>query len=192
MSKKNLKQGKEPKNKADKEECKDDIMHPSAKFLLPIVQKEYENEANRMKNLEARTGMFIAFSGALLVFIANNIKLANFNMAKIVTISQSFPYWFYLSCVIFTLISLLYGLCSFIKVVSVAEYSRLDVEKFPENVCHKEEINALSLMELYVQIISHNSEINDSKAKFFKRGLKSIQIALILNVIAYVTTYFII
>ncbi len=162
-----------------------DNRYSSAKLLLSSIQKEYEVEASRAKNLETRTGMFIAFSGVLLVFISNNIKLTNLDMAMKVTVIQALPYWFYLSCLGITLFSLLAAIYFFIRVVSVTQYKRIDVSAFHENVSCTEEAVAAALVEVYSNVIADNIKVNNDKVKNFKNGLILIQVALVLNLLTF-------
>ncbi|WP_312560645.1 hypothetical protein [Anaerospora sp.] len=168
---------------------------PSAKLLFSVIQKEYEYELNRMKNLEARTGMFLAFTGALLVFVASNIKLANIYSIKTTTVLQALPYNTLIILTLLTLACLLTAIVFFIRVISLETYKRLSLDSFsdeslPMLALHSEEKVAVALVSQYRIIIENSTVINNRKADFFNKGIRFILYALIVTVVAYVLSSF--
>lgn len=170
---------------------KQDNAFPSSKILLSVIQKEYDYEANRAKNLEARTGMFLAFTGVLLVFIASNIKLSTIYMIKITNVLQALPYAIIVFTTLSDLLCLIIAVIFFVMVISLKPYKRLSMGSFSEESLCKiriltEEQVAVSLVALYRDVIQYNTEINNKKAGYFTTGIKYLLAGLIVTVFTYI------
>lgn len=161
---------------------------PSAKILLSVLLKEYGYELDRGKQLETRTGVFLAFSGAILVFIASNVKSSNI-VPK--TLFQILPlYVFVLIFLVITLICLLGSIICFIKVITTKTNLRLGLDSFSiENVkkttSYSEEESALVLITKYKKLIEHSTSVNDERVKWYERGINFILPAVIFTVLTY-------
>ena len=166
------------------------ISFPSAKLLFSIIQKEHDYEFDRGKDLQTRTGMFLAFSGAILVFIFNNVKIPNLSTTPIINLAQVLPYVFLIVFLSMTLLSLLFAIFSFIKVISTKIYPRINldefsVEKIGNRAIKPEDQTLVVLIPLYKNFVEEYSKINNIKVVWFKRGIISILVALIFTTLTY-------
>ncbi len=171
---------------------KDNTRFPSGEILLSVLQKEYEYEADRFRSLESRTGIFMAFVGAVLVFFANTIRIQHFNM-KVETVLQALPYVLLILFSILTLLSLFISLLYFIKVISIQTYKRLSLDGFTEsNATYDAEIVSTALMTEYKKIVEHNNEANNKKVKCYKIGVYYILVSLVFMAISYILSLFVV
>lgn len=169
---------------------KDITNFPSGKILLSVLQKEYEYENDRFRSLESRTGIFMTFVGAILVFFASTIKIPSLNV-KVGSVLQAVPYVLIIIFSILTILSLFISLGYFIKVVSIQTYKRLSLDGFKElNATYDEEPVATSLMVEYKKIIEYNNEANNKKVKYYKIGVYFILISLVLTAVSYILSLF--
>ncbi|KJS20288.1 MAG: hypothetical protein VR72_15100 [Clostridiaceae bacterium BRH_c20a] len=168
----------------------DTTKFPSGKILLSVLEKEYEYEADRFRSLETRTGIFMTFVGAILVFFASTIKIPNLNV-QVDSVLQALPYVLIIIFSILTILSLFISLTFFIKVVSIQTYKRLSLEGFTENnATYEEGLVSTSLMIEYKSIIKHNNEANNKKIRFYKTGVYFILISLVLTAVSYILSLF--
>jgi hypothetical protein len=168
---------------------------PSAKLLLSIIQKEYYDEFDRGKNLETRTGMFLAFAGAILVFVASNIKLHNLFTVKSINVLQALPYAFLIIFLLATLVCLIWSILCFIQVISTKTYTRLALDSFSENNLYNnavlpEERVTVALIPLYKSCIDNYTKNNDKKVDWYKKGINLILLALIFTCLTYILLLF--
>lgn len=175
-------------NKKDNE---DKEKFPSAELMLSVLQKEYDNEAEREKSIESRTGIFMTFAGAILAFMPSTIKLPNVYKIQVKNLLEALPYCTLIILTVITFSTLVFSIICFIRVVSVKEYRRLTLDGFNEsNAVYKKEYIALALMKEYQIVVKHNNSTNDKKIALFKRGIYCILIALVLLVIIYFISIF--
>lgn len=189
-------ESKETETKATETKGEQVERFPSAKILLSVIQKEYDYEANRAKNLEARTGIFMAFTGVLLAFVTGNIKLSSIYTIKTTSVIQALPHNIVILSVVLILICLLFTIYNLVKVISLKNYKRLSMENFSENYLiqiknYTEEKAAICLVASYHDVIKRNTEINNEKALYFNRAVKSLLYALVLTIFAYIFSSFI-
>ncbi|KLU55473.1 hypothetical protein EL84_25870 [Paenibacillus sp. VT-400] len=165
--------------------------YESGPFLLTVIQAEYEYELERGRSIESRTGIFIAFLGALLVFMLEKLKLPKFT-GKTYTLIEATP--FVLSFLFFVgaLLTILISVYMFIKVLSVKTHKRLKLSGFTAARANENE-NALAtaIMVDYQQVVTRNNEVNTEKVLIFKKGTQYAFAALILAAIGYIINLFI-
>jgi len=170
----------------------DNIKYISGEFLLNILQTEYSYENERVRSLESRTGVFIAFLGALLVFLMDKLKLPSINVDNEYRLIEAFPRVLMILLTIFSLISIIIAIIYFVKVISIQTYKRLSFTGFNEtNAKHKKEEVAVSIMIQYQDVITHNNDINNKKVKYYRTGIYYILAGLIFSVASFVISLFI-
>lgn len=160
------------------DEDKIKVKYPSAKILLETAKKEYDVENDRKKNLETRTGVFMSLSSALLIFIMREVTLLKINLNEFVTVW--FGFFLSLSALlgIILVVLLLRSIYFFIKVISVSEYKRINLEELLNITLKPEDIFSQVVIIRYRQIIEINRKENDKKVDFFSKGINNIQAAL--------------
>lgn len=167
----------------------------TARLLFSVIQKEYDYEIDRGKNLETRTGIFLTFTGAALVFLISNVKLSSFLAVQIKNVLQALPYAFLLILLVLILISFIGSVIFFIKVLSIKTYKRIALdcfegEKLGKNILVPEAIATIALIPIYKTCIDSYSEVNDKRVKWFKYGIRLILLALIFTSITFLLKLF--
>lgn len=165
-------------------------MFPALDTLLSIIQKEYEYESDRAKSFENRTGFFLTFTGALLVFLLTNYKFPNIITKKLATFRDIMPYAIFIISISLTFLTLIASIFCFIKVISIKKYNRIKVNGLTEEFAkgEKERVE-MGLILDYRDATLFNTEVNDKKAKWYKGGLYLILSSLVFTIVTYVISF---
>lgn len=178
--------------RGNQEEKAIDCKYPSAELMLAAIQREYEYESNRVRSLESRTGIFLAFAGALLVFFSSSLKPINLKEIEVDSLSQAFPFILMIGLIFLTLLILILSVIFFVRVISIQTYKRLSLNGFiKENTKSNPDIIAMEIMIDYQKVVSHNSRVNNKKIELYKKGLYLILMAIIMTAIVYSINLFI-
>jgi hypothetical protein len=158
--------------------------YKSSDVLLSVIQNEYTNEADRKRDLETRSGIFIALLGALVGFYAGQIDFSYFKNPE-----SSIELLFFILVSIFSLlpaVMMLFALKNLIDVLKVKEYQRIGLGGFSETSAKKpkDEIE-FKLALSYKSVVETNGISNDEKAKQFKKGVNKIFIAVLGIIVFY-------
>lgn len=144
---------------------------PSAEVLLSAIQKEYEFELSRKKDLETRAGIFLPLIIALCTFILSNFNardLFQFNLEQADIVYTIVTVLIILTKFICLILALLY----FIKVLIVYRYERIDLKEFTEELAeHEKDVIEMSLINIYRDIVEKNQTVNDKKAIYYTKGI---------------------
>lgn len=176
-----------PDNSSDSQENNTNLQEQyySSKILMAIAQKEYDIENDRKKNLDTRTGVFISFTSALLLFLAQNIMQLTIWSEKFTSIQQTVMIVFYIVSLLFLFSSLSVSLYFYIKVISTTQYQRLNISNFLEATKKPENIFAQALTRVYNDNITYNRKQNDLKIEYFQKGIFSMKISLVSLIFMY-------
>ncbi|MGF7186611.1 hypothetical protein GGQ84_002735 [Desulfitispora alkaliphila] len=167
-------------------------IYPSAELMLAVIQKEYEHESDRVRSLEARTGIFLAFAGALLVFLSSSLKLPEFRSIEVNSIPEAFPIVLVIIFTFLTLATLILAVIFFVRVISIQTYKRLAIKGFVEsNTKEKVDKIAMEIMADYQKVVKHNNEVNNQKVEIYRKGIYLIMAAVIMTAIVYSINMFI-
>ncbi len=157
---------------------------PSGHLLLETIQKEFEIESSRKRDIETRTGILIALLGALIGFYANALDFSIFKEA-----STSLEY----ICVV--LLGLLYlspictflmALKQFLNILDAKAYQRIGLGGFNIQMAAKPSAEvATRLTDSYKSVLEDNDKVNEQKAKQFKKGITYMYISLIAVITAF-------
>lgn len=163
----------------------------SSELLLEVIQREFEYEADRVKSLETRTGIFLAFSGALLVFITSSLKIPNLKTVEVNSLYQAFLPIIVIVLTILAMLLLIISSIIFVKVISLQTYKRLAFNGFTKNNAKElKSIIAVELMMDYQKIVTHNNEVNNKKINMYKYGILTINAAIIMTAIIFCLNIF--
>lgn len=159
----------------------------SAQLMLGVIQSEYNYETDRSKSLESRTGVFIAFNGALMAFMPTIVRIPSIKTIKVNNVIDAIPYTLFILVIILTFASLMASIVYFIRVIFVKEYKRLSISGFNEtNALYTNDKVAMSIIKEYGQVISFNKTVNNGKVELFKKGIYCILVALLFMITAYI------
>lgn len=174
------------KTNQETDKAKFEKSYPSAELMLSVMQKEYEYESERVRSLEARTGIFLAFAGALLVFLSSSLKLPDLKNTEINNLFEAFPIVLVIILTFLTLALLILAAIFFVRVISIQTYQRLAFKGFVKsNTKEKIDIIATEIMTDYQKVVKHNNEVNNKKVEIYKKGIYLIMAAIIMTAIVY-------
>lgn len=159
--------------------------YQSADLLLSMIQKEYDIEASRKRDLETRTGILIALLGALIGFYTSAI---DFSILKKANTSIEYLCLVFITIIyIFPLFTFFFSMKKFIEVLQTKTYQRVGLGGISEDTARrpKDKI-ALKLAESYKAVVEENGTSNEEKAQQFKKGISLMYISLIGVIVAYI------
>ncbi|MCC2339468.1 hypothetical protein OCF13_11915 [Bacillus tropicus] len=159
--------------------------YPTADVLLSMIQKEYDIEASRKRDIEARTGILIALLGALIGFYTSAIDFSIFKKAH--STIEYLCFTFIGIIYIFPLITFFLSMKDFINVLQTKKYQRIGLGGITKNVAQKpKDVISMQLAESYKTVVEDNGKSNEEKAIQFKKGISLMYISLIGIIIAYI------
>lgn len=170
-------------NQNDKDET--ESLYPSAETLLTFIQKEYDIEASRKRDIEARTGILIALLGVLIGFYSSimDFKIFKTGDAPLEYIGLIFLGLIY----IFPLVTLFLSMRHFIKVLNAKTYRRMGLgNNYKEMAQNSKEDTSIRLAESYKIVVEDNDKSNENKAIQFKKGINLLYLSLIAVIITYI------
>lgn len=158
--------------------------YPSSKFLLNVLQKEYDYDLNALNTLYTRVGIIFAFTGIYMNTLLKNP--INLNMKLKVTkikdiIIPSITVVTYIGCLIFMIISMYF----LFSVLLTNSYKRIRIDQgFDRETSLKQENEiCYFFMERFKEVTEANKEILNKKSKKYEKTIKSLIISLILYAI---------
>lgn len=168
-------------NNTNKKKCD----YPSAELLLSTIQKEYDNEASRKRDIETRTGILIALLGALIGFYTSTI---DFSIVKKASSPIEYLCVVFIGMIyIFPLITFFLSMKELINVLKTKTYQRIGIGGINETMAKKckEEVS-VRLAKSYKAVVEDNGKSNEKKALQFQKGILLIYISLIGIIVAYI------
>lgn len=161
------------------------IIYPSGELLLQVIQKEYEIEAARKRDIETRTGIFIALAGVLIGFYASSIDFGHLNIGK--TTLENIGFIFLVLVYVAPICFFLITLKKLINLLNAKEYKRIGIEGINEEIASMP-VDQIStkLAESYRTVVEDNGETNENKAKDYNSSIKWLYTSLIAVIVAYI------
>lgn len=165
--------------------CKENKKFPSAELILNACILEYQKEEQRTANIDAKTNIFLTLSTALYVFLIPLTNLKPF-FEKENTITNAVVTLIALFLISTAFLSLITATILFIYVVSSRKYKGFDVSVMLNQVEREKDRTAIVLSRLYEDKTSYNRNLNEKRMYFFKAGVVSIGICVVLTAISYI------
>lgn len=161
---------------------------PSAELLLEIVQKEYENESNRSRILDARIGIFLPLAGLVLAYIASFLNFKSLVNDKIDSTSEIISILIYSLLTGITFLALIVSIVCFVWVISIKKFSRIKIDLIikEEYLSYAKELTAAGLITNYVTNINNNRKVTHKKMLLYQTGVYCISLAIILSVVLFI------
>lgn len=161
--------------------------YSSAELLLDTVQNQYQQEETKINSIHSRTGIFIAFVGAIIIYLPTIIKIQSITNDDFIMIFKSlkiiFSYVSFLGAIIFNFISIYY----FIKALSPKSYEKINIQCFNKELCYiSKEQNAANLMEKYSEIIRTNEQTFQRNVNYYTKAIKFLVAALMSIITNYI------
>lgn len=165
--------------------CKKSEKFPSAELILNACILEYQKEEQRTTNIDAKTNIFLTLSTALYIFLIPLTNLKPF-FEKENTITNAVVALIALFLISIAFLSLITATILFIYVVSSRKYKGFDVSVMLNQVEREKERTAIVFSRLYEDKTSYNRNLNEKRMYFFKVGVVSIGICVVLTAIVYI------
>lgn len=152
---------------------------------LDIVKSEYENERNKKQSFENRAGLIMALLGAICIFLFEKVQLKE--IFSFMVMPLTFLDFIKIISGLAVYIGFLFTMIMIIKTIIVKQHNNLEVKSINETLLAEQRIVALcKLIFTYRDIILQHRELNEKRAKAFRKSLYGISITLI-SVIIYIT-----
>lgn len=169
---------------------KEEIVFPSVQILLSVIQKEYEYERERLRDLQSRTGIFLTLASGLFALIPNYAKLDKLKSASIKSLLEAVPYIIYILILISTFSLLVISIFYFVFVLRSDKYKKLDYADFSkENATKDIESVSVVLMETIKDVVQFNKGINDEKIKKYEKGILMTLLAVVTLVLGAIISF---
>lgn len=152
---------------------------------LDIVKSEYENERNKKQSFENRAGLIMALLGAICIFLFEEVKLKE--VISLMIVPLTFLDFFKVISGIAVYIGFLFTMIMIIKTIIVKQHNNFEVKSINETMLGEERIFALcKIIFTYRDIILQHRDLNEKRAKAFRKSLYGISITL-ASVIIYIS-----
>lgn len=162
-----------------------DINNTAILEYFDIVKNEYAIEREKKQSFENRAGLLMALLGVLCIFLFEKIQLQDVfsSMTTPLTFVQFIKIFSGLSVYIFFILTLI----MIIFTIIVKPHYNFDVKNIDEFKLGEPRISALSkIILLYRRIIIQHRDLNEKRAKTFRRSLYSIGVTII-SIIFYIS-----
>lgn len=152
---------------------------------LDIVKSEYETERNKKQSFENRAGLIMALLGAICIFLFEQVQLKKVFALMIdpltfVNLLQIISGLTVYGGFLFTLIMIT-------KTIAVKQHNNFEVKSIDETLLAEQRIIALcKVIFTYRDIIIQHRELNEKRAKTFRKSLYGMAVTLVA-VIIYIT-----
>ncbi len=152
---------------------------------LEIVRSEYETELNKKQSFENRAGLIMALLGAICIFLFEKVKLQDIislmttpltfiELAKIISGLTVYV------CFAFTMVMI-------VLTIIVKQHNNFEVRNIDETLLGEQRLLALcKIIFTYRDIIVQHRELNEKRAKAFRKSLYGI-CATLISVIIYIS-----
>lgn len=149
---------------------------------LEVVKSEYDIERAKKESFENRAGIVLALIGTLAIFVLEVVKLDEI----LSLFSTTLTFWIFLKIVsglsvyggfVFTVVNVFHT-------ISTKQHPNFEVKSIDESLLQENRMNALARLILtYKNIIIEHRELNENRAKTFKKSLLGCIISIIALVI---------
>lgn len=149
---------------------------------LEVVKSEYDIERAKKESFENRAGIVLALIGTLAIFVLEVVKLNEI----LSLFSTTLTFWIFLKIVsglsvyggfVFTVVNVFHT-------ISTKQHPNFEVKSIDESLLQENRMNALARLILtYKNIIIEHRELNENRAKTFKKSLLGCIISIIALVI---------
>lgn len=152
---------------------------------LEIVRSEYETERNKKQSFENRAGLIMTLLGAICIFLFEKVKLQDIishmtapltflELAKIISGLAVYV------CFAVTMVMI-------VSTIIVKQHNNFEVKNIDETLLGEQRLLAIcKIIFTYRDIIIQHRELNEKRAKAFRKSLYGI-CATLISVIIYIS-----
>lgn len=153
-------------------------------IILEMIQSEYNIEASRKRDIEARTGVLIALLGALIGFYATAIDFSIFKKAN--SPIEYFCFVIITLIYITPFVTFILSMKKFIEALQTKTYKRIGLpNSFDDFAEVPRDKLSIAIAESYKAVVIDNEKANDEKASQFNRGISLMYFSLIGIIVAF-------
>lgn len=162
-----------------------DVNNTAILEYLDIVKSEYENERNKKQSFENRAGLIMALLGAICIFLFEKVQLKE--VFSLMVVPLTFLDFIKIISGSAVYIGFLFTMIMIIKTIIVKQHNNFEVKNINETMLGEQRILALcKIIFTYRDIILQHRDLNEKRAKDFRKSLYGISITLV-SVIIYIT-----
>lgn len=137
---------------------------------LDIVRSEYDNERRKKESFENRAYIVMSLVGALCVFVLEKITLGD--ILSLFTISMTFSVFLKIITGIFVYTSIIVAIIYFFRILATRKHDNFEVKNIDESLMSIDRMDSLAkLIKTYRDIILQHRDLNEARAKWFKKSL---------------------
>ncbi len=154
----------------------------TVKSVLTILQKEYDNENNRIKFITSKVQMMLTISSILITaifFIIQAISKNKAYLSKVAMTNACAQLWTTRS-LFFAVFMILFAILLFLYILITKTFARIKFEaivfdrELIKDTCEVES----RLITTYEEALKSNIPVGDTMALFFKRGTIIVAVAI--------------
>lgn len=147
-----------------------------------VVKNEYEIERNKKVSFENRAGIFLALVGTLGTFLFDKVQIKG--IIHLLSIPLSFGILMKIVSCFLVYLSLAFTMFYLIKTITVKQHHNFEVRNIDEVLLAENRINALArIIFTYRDIICQHRQVNENRAKTFRRSLYGVIVMLVATII---------
>lgn len=147
-----------------------------------IIKKEYEIERNKKQSFENRAGLILALLGAICIFLFENIELKF--IISLMNSQMNFLDFIKILSGLVVYIGFIFTIIMIIKTITINQHNNFEVKSINEELLSEQRITSLCrIIFTYRDIILQHREMNEERAKTFRKSLYGISITLIAIII---------
>lgn len=162
-------------NKERDTEKEETIRYPSGNLLLAEIKSIYYDESERNKSLENKVAITLSILGVLLTIGINELDIPDFKKLKVNEFGDIIIPLILLIVLVFMVIFLVKTMFYVYKSLELKPYKRMNLDGFvPKNAKEDDDIISVVIMEEYKVGIRENREINNEKATYISKVIKSL------------------
>ena len=148
-----------------------------------IVKSEYETERNKKQSFENRAGLIMTFLGAILVFMFDKVSLR-----EVYPLLTETPLSFLTLLKILSNLgiysSFIFTITMLVRTLSTNLHENFAVEEIDEELLGQPRYYSLcQIIFTYRDIITQHRNLNETRAKYYKKALYGIVVILISIII---------
>lgn len=149
---------------------------------LEVVKSEYDIERAKKESFESRAGIILALIGTLAVFVLEMVNLNDI----LSSFSTTITFWIFLKIVSGLLVygGFIFTVVNAFLTISTKKHANFEVKNIDESLIKENRMTALArLIFVYKNIIIEHRELNENRAKAFKRSILGCIISIVALVI---------
>lgn len=150
---------------------------------LEIVRSEYEIERNKKQSFENRSGLIMAFLGAICIFLFEKVRLQD--IFSLMTATLTFMEFIKIVSGLAVYLSFIFTIIMIVYTIIVKRHDNFEVARIDEELLVEQRLESLcKIIFTYRDIIIQHRGLNEKRAKAFNMSICGI-CATFVSIIIY-------